>query len=1091
MRHLQTLSIAALLAAQCALAQTDQGRILGNVTDTSGAAVLGARISVKSEKTGESRQMTTNEQGGYVVTGLLPAKYDITAEAPGFSVAEIREVILSIGQARQLNITLQPASVKTEVTVSGGELVTIDTSSARIGANVSERDVANLPLNGRQISQLYLMAPGAISSGGGSYDNIRFSGRANQQNAIRLDGVEFSSIIDSSPGNLNGEISSGFRLQASLENVQEFRVESSNYPAEYGTGTGGQISVITKSGSNDFHGSVFEYLRNDALDARNFFDGPVKSKLRLNQYGASLGGPIIKEKLFFFGSYEGLRQRGTAALTQTTLSDAARARAVTSIRPLLAAFPKGFARTDNSDLDLVRLDAATQLNEDSGSMRLDYRINDRNTIYARYLRDQGNTYAPYDASGSAFAVAAVPQNAVINWTSVLTPALVNELKVGGNFNKTRTNGLAPQVPGLDLSALTINATGSVALAGVGGQGAKASLVIPSGLVRSNSSTNGRGQPYTNASWSIMDSVSLVKGRHTAKFGGEVRLLSLYTDRLGGTTYSFPSVDALLSNQPSTIAVLGDVSAPSPFNNGVTGNRHGQTQYSIFYAQDEWKVLPTLTLSYGLRYEYYKPLAEANNYDVLWDTATGKFRDPASPFFHSSKNNWGPRLAFSWAPDRTKGKTVLRVGAGYYYGPGQMEDQIQPIESDRVSTNLPSGSVYPVNPLQVIKNFNINDPNARISLRAYAPGYTVPERILSYTASIQQQLPADTLLTVAYVGSQGRNLFLRSIANTIVNVGTNPTTGAAIVNRQFGNQFAEIDYKTSGGTDNYSSMQTTVSRRFSRGFTSGFQWTWGRSIGCTGGSNEAQTSQNPYDICGGEHGNNPYDIRHSLNWNALYSLPVKFENRLADSIAGGWQVGGVLNYRTGLPIDLRVVRADTLYTDTRNGSIVTNPILVGGVPVTQAIINTPGGGNTRNVRRPDVVAGVDPFIQNPSDKRYILNPAAFMVPQPGTYGNLGRGALHGPSLAQVDFTLQKRFKINDRQNVEFRAELYNLFNHANFSNPPAQFSPTVGTGAGQIQPGAPFSTATAGSAFGILNSTVDNTVGLGSQRQAQFSLRYNF
>jgi len=199
--------------------------------------------------------------------------------------AEFKGIALQVGQERTLNVTLSPSAVSTEVNVSGGELAVVDVSSARMGANVSQREVAELPMNGRQVSQLYLLAPGAVNNGSGTFDNIRFSGRSNQQNVIRYDGVEGSSIIDSSPGNLNGESTSLFRLEQSLENVQEFRIDSSNYPAEYGTGTGGQISFITKSGSNNFHGSAFEYIRNDALDARNFFDRAVKSKLRLNQFG--------------------------------------------------------------------------------------------------------------------------------------------------------------------------------------------------------------------------------------------------------------------------------------------------------------------------------------------------------------------------------------------------------------------------------------------------------------------------------------------------------------------------------------------------------------------------------------------------------------------------------------------------------------------------------------------------------------------------------------------------------------------------------------------------------------------------------------
>ena len=274
-------------------AQTDAARITGTVTDASGAVIPAASVIVKNEKTGQERKVSTDEHGVYLAPQLQPSIYALSASAPGMATAEFKGVSLQVGQERMLNIALSPSSVTTEVNVSSGELAALDVSSARIGANVSTREVAELPMNGRQVSQLYLLAPGAVNNGSGTFDNIRFSGRSNQQNVIRFDGVEGSSIIDSSPGNLNGESTSLFRLEQSLENVQEFRVDSSNYPAEYGTGTGGQISFITKSGSNSFHGSAFEYIRNDAMDARNFFDRATKSKLRLNQFGGSLGGPII------------------------------------------------------------------------------------------------------------------------------------------------------------------------------------------------------------------------------------------------------------------------------------------------------------------------------------------------------------------------------------------------------------------------------------------------------------------------------------------------------------------------------------------------------------------------------------------------------------------------------------------------------------------------------------------------------------------------------------------------------------------------------------------------------------------------------
>jgi Carboxypeptidase regulatory-like domain len=311
----------------CALAQ-DQARIAGTITDPTGAVIPKASVTATDARNGTKRQVSADDRGFYIITNLSPSIYSVVAASPNLSPREFQDVTLSVGQERTLNITLQPSAVTTEVTVEGGALTQVDTSSASIGANVNSREVGTLPLNGRQLSQLYLLTPGAQTAGGGSFDNIRFSGRANQQNAIRFDGIEGSSIIDASPGNLDGEISTGFRLQSSLETVAEFRVESSNYPAEYGTGSGGQISIVTKSGGNAFHGGLFEYLRNNVLDARNFFDGATKSPLRLNQFGGSIGGPIQKDKLFFFVASETLEQRAGVNLVATVPSAAARARAV-------------------------------------------------------------------------------------------------------------------------------------------------------------------------------------------------------------------------------------------------------------------------------------------------------------------------------------------------------------------------------------------------------------------------------------------------------------------------------------------------------------------------------------------------------------------------------------------------------------------------------------------------------------------------------------------------------------------------------------------------------------------------------------------
>ncbi len=1084
----------ALMLCSTAFGQADKGRISGTILDTSGALIPGASITVKNEKTGEETKWKSNEVGNFVVLNLQPSQYTLTAESTGLAPAVYREIHVAVGQARNLNVILQPASTTTEVNVSGGELAVVDLSSAKMGVNVSEREVGDLPLNGRQVSQLYLLAPGATNAGSGSFDDIRFSGRATEQNAIRFDGVEGSAIIDTNPGNLNGESTSTFRLQASMENVQEFRVESNNYPAEFGTGTGGQISIITKSGSNSLHGSLFEYVRNDALDARNFFDGKSASILKLNQFGGSAGGAIKQDKLFFFASMETLKQRTSSPIIETTLSDAARARAVASIRPLLGAFPKGNAGpTANPDFDLINVPGASALNEIYGGIRFDYNLNSKVRMYARYFRDQGDSSAVQNSTGSIYQTTAVPQNGVFNVTQTLSPTMINEAKFGFNDYKTRVAGIPGASPDANINGVTVNLTGSVALAGIAGQGGSAGIATPSGLIRLSSSFNGRGAPYTSYTMSFIDSLSMVKGNHNAKFGVEVRPIRLKNDQQGGTTYTFSNVNAFLNNQPSQIAYLGDLSNKSPFT-GLGGFADLHQSYYVAYAQDEWRLSPELTMSYGLRYEYYSPLHDANNKNVIFNMVTGTIDPASNDYYQSSKANIGPRLAFSYAPKKFGGKTVFRVGSGFFYGPGQTEDQLQPSANDRISSTITSGSLlaYPLNTAALVSSYDINNPNLGFQPRAYAPGYRIPERILSYTASVQQELKGGAILTVAYVGSQGRNLFLRSITNKITGVGTNPTSGAAIVTREFGNRFAEIDYKTSGGTSNYNALQSTLNRRFAKGFTLGASYTWAHDLGNTGGSNEARTAANNYSFAA-DRGNNNFDVRHSFNASMLYELPYG-KGRKYHALLGGWQVGGIVNARTGLPIEVLITRPDVVYLDKRNGTYVNSPIVgADGTVFTSAVINVPGGGNSRNIRRPDVVANVDPYIRNGS-KTAFINPSAFSMPAPGTFGNLGRNAFHGPNLAQLDMTLSKKFQIKEKMNIEFRSEIYNLFNHANFQAPGGgviRLANALGTAANTLQPGQAFTPGAAGGNFGVVTSTVSNLVGLGTNRQIQFALRFNF
>jgi hypothetical protein len=891
--------------------------LLGTVKDQNGAVVPGITVTAKNDRTGDERTAVASDDGSYTIAALKASVYTITATGTDLS-AKAYNVSLNVGQELTINLALSLTGVSATVSVVGGEEVLANTGSAAMGANVNPREVEGLPLNGRQLSQLYLQAPGSVNSGSGTYGDIRFSGRAVEQNEIRYDGIEGTAIIDTSPGNLNGEVPTPFRLQSSLENVQEFRVDSNNYPAEFGTGTGGQISVVTKSGGNRFHGSVFEYIRNDALDAPNFFDNIIgqKSKLRLNQFGGSLGGPIVKDKAFFFFSYEGYRLRGGINSIEAVPGQASRicgaplgagsiaCNATTAA--LIPAFraPDAVVLRVGPDLfDTVQRQATNIVNENSLAFRFDYKLNARHSTYFRFFRDQANNDQPEGVTGRRVAIRSIPQNGMWALQSVLKPTVLNEFKIGYNGALSRINGFAPTFNGIDLSTLSLNIAGTVAGFALPGQGANAGVATPGGLVRANSATNGRAQPYTPYSLSFIDNLSWTRGDHSFKFGGEVRAIRMWTDRVGGTTYTWASINNFLTNALQSTQFLGDVSAPSPFFNGSTGQPQARQTYYIGYAQDEWKLKPNLTLSYGLRYEYYTPLREKDNRQILFDIVTGVLRDPSGDPLISSKTNFGPRVAMTWSPNPQAtgflggGRTILRGGFGIYYGPGQTEDQIQPIESNRISSTVSGGS-FPQDTNAIVANF-INNPNNRsYQPRAYASDYTIPEKIYQYTASVQQELPYKVAFTAAFVGSQGRNLFLRSVANrilpgqTVITDGTTLPNTFGVVNRtlttgpfagQVGfvqtirefsivsgsssvqNPYAEIDYKTSGGHDSYKALQLSLTRRFNTGVTLNSQYTFASSTGNTTGSNEARTAANNARALGDfdyDNGSNNFDVRHT-------------------------------------------------------------------------------------------------------------------------------------------------------------------------------------------------------------------------------------
>ena len=702
-------------------------------------------------------------------------------------------------------------------------------------------------------------------------------------------------------------------------------------------------------------------------------------------------------------------------------------------------------------------------------------------MYARYNRDQGKSAQVQDASLSVFGQVETSQNGVLSLNQIWSPQILNETKFGFNGIWMRVQGLPGRSPNADISKARI---------------AVAGLTNVGSLISLSSSFNGVGAPYTGNSFSYIDNLSILTGNHSFKFGVEIRPLQLYNNQIGGTTYTYNSIARFIANTPDQIQFFGDLSDPSPFT-GLSGTAHVKQAYYIGYGQDSWKFRPNLTFSYGLRYEYYSPLHETRNKNVFFDMAAGTIYPKYSgSWYNSSLANFGPRLGLTWSPMFGKGHTVVRVGGGMFYGPGQTEDQIQPEANDRVQRTFTSGKVYPINPqTDVYQGYDINSPTLGYQPRAYNPNYKLPERITSYSLSIQQELPGGFQAMVGYVGSSGRNLFLRSITNLITSVNTNPVTGAGTAVRQFGGRFAEVDFKTSGGTDQYHALQSTIQRRFSRGLSMGMQYTWAKELGTSSGSNEAATSQQPYAYgaaaFAAEYGRGTFDIRHSLNATALYELPIGHGralslNGVADTIAGGWQLGGTMNFRGGVPIDVLITRPDVAYVGNTGtpiaGQVSASPVVTGGVVQTTAVMEVPGGGNSRNVRRPNIVPGVSPYLKS---GRQWLNPAAFTAPAPGTFGNSRRNNYTGPVLAQLDTTLKKTVSVGEKLAFEFHADVYNILNHPNYANPGNARLAQV------LTPGTPFTSANAGSNWGALSSTVGNQVGIGSNRQIQLSLRASF
>ena len=1040
------LVIVSLLAGSPAVAQQTEGRIAGTINDQNGGVLPGVTVTVTSAATGATRNAVTDEQGRYTITNLPPGTYTVSAELSGFGASK-QEVTLGLGDRKTVDAAMQVAGLSESVTVAGAASA-LDLTSARIGVNVSTEEIDQLPVNGRNFANLMTLATGATSDGNGGWASVRFNGKSNQQNYLNYDGVDGTYVWDASPGYLNAT-GSQFRLQTSMESIAEFRVNSGLAPAESGLGSGGNITVISKSGANRYSGSLFEFLRNDAMDAASKYDNR-KQELEFNQFGGSLGGPIVSNRTFFFGSYEGLRQTTGLSFTEAVPSDEAIRRIMAgepvgsgggqspertmAVAPLLAGFPRGTVATANAFLALATLNTEAEQREDTASFRLDHRFSNNQSFYARLMYSDGRVDTP-DRTVTPRRVRATqnPLNFVLNHQSIVGASVVNELKVGFNRPKYDANAFGPS--GYDPTQVSLS--GTVTSQSIDARGTTG--IARSGLlVRATSNASTNGQAYDPRSISLSDALTITRGGHTFKVGGEYRNIASKFQFLGSNEITYNSINAFIDNTPAQVAVSLD----SPFFTP-------QQVYAIGFAQDTWRVNSRLTLELGLRYDFYSVVKEKDNLSRPFFIEDNAFAANDAAFYNADKNNFAPRLS---AVYQLTPKTALRAGYGHFYGPGQFEDRIQPIENyierRRVqSTDVPV-LAYPVDPA-LYRNL--------LSVRGYT--HDRPDEYnVQYGFSVEQELFSALNLSVGYTGSRGKDMFLRGVANTFDNttrVRPVPSVG-------------QVDYKTSGCVDglvingnplsgcgraSYDALQIGLTRRFRSGLSGGLQYQYSRNEGTTQGSNEAATASNTFDY-NTEFGTNPTDLPHSFNGSLVYALPF------TGALSGGWRVGGILNARSGVPINVTIARPDT--------------VSVGGVTVA----NIPGG-NSRGTQRPDLVAGVNPYLK---DGVRWLNPAAFAAPMPGTFGNLPRNYLRGPNFWQLDLNVSKDVRFTSNQGLQFRLEMFNITNRLNYENPAANLP------AGTI--GQAFTDSSAGT-FGYMLGPLNRTVGLGAARQTQISIRYLF
>ncbi len=1004
-------------------AQVDRSTLTGTVTDPSGAVIPSAVVDVVSVTNGKQRTVVTNDNGIYLVPKLAAGKYVITLTSDKFKPLRFEDVELEVGEVATLDARLSLATTSTEVEVKVAAPL-LERNNADVAGTVYGEQIENLPTNGRNWASLLLLAPLAMDDGGGDQRSIRFAGRARDDNNYRMDGVDATGIQEQAQ-------KSTTRLQISSDAIEEYRVNSALYTAEYGAGAGGQVDVVSKSGTNEIHGTAFDYLRNSIFDSRSFLDldldpaatGPTKvPPFRMNQFGGTFGGPIVKNKTFVFFSYEGIRQfRGQTLHAFVPSLDLRNQILQTSpqMKPILDAYPLGQLAVDAATTEYTHLGSINS-HEDSGLFRLDHRFTDRTFFYARLAIDDAFAQAPLNNLFDTQEVINRPQNYVLTLDHIFSPNIFDEAKFGVNRSPFHN----PQASLLNYAVSTNNFEGL---------------------------NNNTADIEIGTSWSYMDDLSIVHGRNTFKMGIEARRIWLNQGQTAQTAINFTDNNSLINDR---------VDSFSDFTGWYSrGLRH---TFVLPYFQDEWKVRPNFTVNLGLRWEYYAPVTEVNDHVTVFDLYGCHGICPRGALLeYPNYTNFDPRVGLAWAPSE---KTAIRAGFGIYHAPAQNDDRNAGLESSDVRVGLSSAD-----------NPNLSFPIEPFLPEALSQGLT-PRALyrhhkdlyaIEYGLSIQQNLPTGVLLDMGYFGSGGRRLFARSYVNVI-----DPATGLRPLPG-----FDQVDIKYDDGVSSFNSLHVGLSRRYKNGLLWELKYLWSHSIndGSIGGG-EANAPEN-VNCRSCDLGPSVYDLRHNLVVNSVYELPFGkgktfLSHGLASSIFGGWEMSGIGVWHTGHPLTV-IMNPDSSYLADGNGGSDQRPDVVPGVSV------VPANQNPNNWINPAA------FTSPPTDANGNLL----------RWGNAGRGLVRAPGTWQIDVALTKQFKITERLSMELIAQAFNIFNKDQLADPNLvlNYNPPDSTSrVGYLTPSPGFGQITS---LVNVNSNSDkfapDDTGSGLPRELQFAIRFKF